>query len=314
MTPVLEAVPNFSEGRDPEFVAAVADTFARAGCDVLHTTLDPDHHRSVITVIGSPDTVEEGAVAAAALALESIDMRDHQGVHPRVGALDVLPFVPLHGMDMTAAVRVARRAGARIARLGIPVFWYGQASFPAGRRLATVRRGGFEALARGPADGRPAADLPGHGVTGEPVHLFAHPRAGAACVGARDILLAWNVDIDGVAPEAAREIAAGIREKGGGFNGLRALAFHLPEKGRLQISMNLENPAATGPMEVFRDIERRVGRLNGRVTGTEVIGMLPDVVPRSAARRMAIRDWSPERMLSERVTAHLAGRQTGRIA
>ena len=308
MIPVLEAVPNFSEGRDPEFVAAVAEAFARAGCDVLHTTLDPEHHRSVITVIGSPDTVEEGAVAAAALALERIDLRGHQGVHPRVGALDVLPFVPLHGMDMADAVRVARRAGARIGRLGIPVFWYGQASVPSGRRLATIRRGGFEALARGGADGRPAADLPGHGGTGESVHLFAHPRAGAACVGARDILLAWNVDVEGVPPEAAREIAAGIRETGGGFNGLRALAFHLPEQGRLQISMNLENPAVTDPMDVFREIERRVRTLNGRVAGTEVIGMLPDAVPRSVARRMAILDWSPERMLGDRVTAHLAAR------
>ena len=314
MTPVLEAVPNFSEGRDPEFVAAVAGIFARAGCDVLHTTLDPDHHRCVITVIGSPDTVEEGAVAVAALALERIDMREHQGVHPRAGALDVLPFVPLHGMDMADAVRVARRAGARIARLGIPVFWYGQASIPAGRRLATVRRGGFEALARGSADGRTAADLPGHGGTGESVHLFAHPSAGATCVGARDILLAWNVDIEGVSPGAAREIAAGIRETGGGFDGLRALAFHLPEQGRSQISMNLENPTATAPVDVFRDIERRVRTLKGHVTGTEVIGMLPDAVPRSVARRMAIRAWSPERMLSHRVTDHLAGRHTGRTA
>ncbi len=314
MTPVLEAVPNFSEGRDPEFVAAVAEAFARAGCDVLHTTRDPDHHRCVITVIGSPDPVEEGAVAAAALALERIDMRVHQGVHPRVGALDVLPFVPMHGLDMADAVRVARRAGARIARLGIPVFWYGQASIPVGRRLATVRRGGFEALARGSVDGRPAADLPGHGGTGESVHLFAHPRAGATCVGARDILLAWNVDIEGIPPGAVRKIAAGIRETGGGFDGLRALAFHLPEQGRLQVSMNLENPAATDPMEVFRDIERRVRKLKGHVTGTEVIGLLPDAVPRSVARRMAIPDWSPERMLSHCVTDHLAGRRAGRIA
>ena len=314
MIPVLEAVPNFSEGRDPDFVAAAAEAFGRAGCDVLHTTLDPDHHRSVITAIGSPDAVEEGAVAAAALALERIDMRGHQGVHPRVGALDVLPFVPLHGMEMADAVRVARRAGARIARLGIPVFWYGQASVPSGRRLATIRRGGFEALARGGVGADAAADLPGNGATGESVRLFAHPRAGAACVGAREILLAWNVDVEGVSPEAARGVAAAIRETGGGFNGLRALAFHLPEQGRLQISMNLENPAATNPTDVFGEIERRVRALKGRVTGTEVIGMLPDAIPRSVARRMAIGDWSPERMLSDRLAVHLAGRRYGRTA
>ncbi|MCY3546463.1 MAG: glutamate formiminotransferase [Gemmatimonadetes bacterium] len=311
MTKVVETVPNFSEGRDPEFVGAAAAAFTTAGCEVLHTTMDPDHHRSVITAIGSPAAVEDGAVAAAALALERIDMRRHRGVHPRIGALDVLPFVPLHGMDMPAAAALARRAAARIARLGIPVYLYGAASKPQGRGLASIRRGGFEALAASPRHGRAAADLHGRGA--DPAadahgHRFAHPTAGAACVGAREVLLAWNVDIEGVALAAARGIAAGIREAGGGFAGLRALALLLHEQNRLQIAMNLEDPAATDPLVVFRTIERRVRALGGRVAGTEVIGMLPGQVPSETARRMRVRDWSEDRLLRRCVQSYLAAR------
>lgn len=312
MTEVVEAVPNFSEGRDPGFVTAAAAAFMRAGCEVLHTTMDPDHHRSVITAIGSPGAVVEGAVAAAALALERIDMRGHRGVHPRIGALDVLPFVPLHGIDMAGAAALARRAAARIARLGMPVYLYGAASKPPGVGLASIRRGGFEALAARSGDGGPAADLPGRGPGrgGLPTkqHRFAHPTAGAVCVGARNVLLAWNVDVAGVDLDTARSIAAGIREAGGGFDGLRALALRLRRQDRLQISMNLENPAATDPLEVFERIDRRVRHLGGRVTGTEVIGMLPDQVPQEAARRMRVRDWSKERMLHHRVRSFLAAR------
>ena len=312
---VVEAVPNFSEGRDPEFVGAAAAAFADAGCEVLHTTMDPDHHRSVVTAIGSPASVEEGAVAAAALALERIDLRRHRGVHPRVGALDVLPFVPLHGIGMAGAAKLAHRAAARIARLGIPVYLYGAASKPEGRGLASIRRGGFEALTARPRPGRTAADLSGRSDgrpaasgTATQAHRFAHPTAGATCVGAREVLLAWNVDVEGVAPAAARGIAAGIREAGGGFAGLRALALLLRGQNRLQISMNLEDPAATDPLDVFRTIEGRVRDLGGRVTGTEVIGMLPDQVPPEAARRMRVRDWSEERMLGRCVRAYLAAR------
>lgn len=310
MTRLVEAVPNFSEGRDPEFVAEVAETFVRTGCEVLHTTADPDHHRSVVTVIGPPRSVEDGAVAAARLARERIDLRVHQGVHPRVGALDVLPFVPLRGMDMAQAVETACRAGARIGRLGIPVHLYGKASQPPGRRLASIRRGGFEALAGPEPAGRARADLPGLDGEGNPAHRFAHPTAGAACVGARKVLLAWNVDVEGVSLEGARKVASGIRESGGGFRGLRALAFHLPRQGRTQVSMSLEKPDETDPVEVFAAIEAGVGRVGGRVAGTEVIGMAPDAITGSVARAMAIRDWSPDRGLSHRLAEYAGAEPT----
>ena len=308
MIPVLETVPNFSEGRDPGFVEAVGSAFVGAGCDVLHTTMDPDHHRSVVTVIGPPGPVENGAVAAARLAMEHIDLRGHRGVHPRVGALDVLPFVPLRGMDMDDAIRSARRAGARIAATGIPVYFYAQASKPPRRTLASVRRGGFEALREGRGDCSDA-DLPGRDAGASIVHRCAHPSAGAVCVGARRVLLACNVDVEGLPHEAAKRIAAGVRETGGGFRGLRALAFHLRGQGRTQISMNIEDPAATDPVEVFETIEREASRLGGRVNGTEVIGLGPDALASpGAVRAMRILDWSDERLLGRRVDAWLAAR------
>ncbi len=310
MIPVLETVPNFSEGRDPGFVEDIGEAFARAGCEVLHTTMDADHHRSVVTVIGPPGPVEDGAVAAMRLAAERIDLRTHRGVHPRVGALDVLPFVPLRGLGMEDAVRSARRAGARIARLGVPVYFYARASKPPGRTLADVRRGGFEALREG-SGACGEADLPGRAADGG-VHRFAHPSAGSVCVGARPVLLAWNVDVEGLALEKAQSVAARIRETGGGFRGLRALGLHLPGQDRTQISMNLEDPSVTDPAEVFRAIGHEASRLGGRVLGTEVVGMGPAALARpGAAEELSIRDWSEERILGRRVDAWVAGLPAG---
>lgn len=323
----MEAVPNFSEGRDPRFTEAVANAFARTGCQVFHVTSDPDHHRSVVTVAGPPGAVEDGAVAAAGVAKRAIDMRRHRGVHPRVGALDVLPFVPLHGISMKEVVRLARRAGERIAALGMPVYFYGDASTPPGRGLASIRRGGFEALAAAEdGDGstpRAPADLPGRDAAGAPARRFAHPSAGAVCVGARQVLLAWNVDVEGVSLEVAREVAAGVRESSGGFAGVRALGVRLPRQGRLQVSMNVENAnvedaTAADPLAVLRAIKSLVRERGGRVAGVEVVGMIPDpLADPEVARATAVRGWSEERLLHRRLLAYLAsvgpaGRSTGK--
>ena len=200
---------------------------------------------------------------------------------------------------MDAVAGLAHRVAHGIARLGIPVHFYARASRPLGRTLAAIRSSG---------SGRPPADLPGLDFDGRPLHARAHPTAGAACIGARDVLLAWNVDVEGLSLESAREIAAGIREVGGGFPGLRALALGLPRQQRLQISMNLEDPIGTQPTEVFRAIERRVRRMDGTVRGTEVIGMCPDQLSDPAvAREMRIRDWSENRVLGHRLRAFVEG-------
>ena len=305
MAKVLEAVPNFSEGRDTAKVRALVDVVAASEVEVLDWSADADHNRSVITFIGHPDAVEEASVAAARFALEHIDLRLHHGVHPRVGALDVLPFVPLQGLGMADAVASAHRVGREIAGLGIPVFFYGQASDPPGRSLAEIRRGGFEAFSGGfPPDRLP--DLP-EGVR------RPHPTAGATCVGARGLLLAWNVFVIGIDVAGAREIAAEIREKGGGFKGLRALGLRLDEQDRVQISMNLEDPFATSPLDVFGAIERAVARRGGRIVETEVIGMIPDTLVHPAAvDRLQLSDFRPARVLSRRVAEYVSKHTSGR--
>jgi glutamate formiminotransferase len=301
MLKVLEAVPNFSEGRDLEKVDRLVRRIAEYDVEVLDWSSDPDHHRSVVTFIGEPDDVEEAAVAAAAFAVRHIDLRGHRGVHPRVGALDVLPFVPLHGAEMVDAVQVARRAAERIAALGVPVWLYGAASRPPGRGLAELRRGGFEALLDGFPEGR-EPDFP-LGLAGP------HASAGVTCVGAREVLLAWNVLVGGVDVSVARSIASRIRERDGGFPGLRALGLFLERQGRVQISMNLEDPEATRPPDVFERISDAVRAAGGEIIATEVIGMLPDtLVQPGIADRLHLLDADHARVLSSRVAEFVSAR------
>ena len=305
MTQVLEAVPNFSEGRDLSLVRALVDAIVSHDVELLDWSADPDHHRSVVTFIGAPADVEAAAVAAADVAVRRIDLRSHRGVHPRIGALDVLPFVPLSGLTMDDAVGSARRVGARIAELGVPVFFYAAASRPPGRGLAALRRGGFEGMANGFPQGL-LADLP-------PGVDRPHPTAGATCVGAREVLLAWNVFVSGIELDAARAIASEVREREGGFRGLRALALHLPGQDRLQISMNLEDPVHTSPLDVFAAIESKVEARGGKVVGTQVIGMMPDalVLP-GVADRLQLLDPGAARVLSRRVARYVESRPDGR--
>lgn len=301
MLPLLEAVPNFSEGRDLGWVRELVRVISGEGADVLDWTADPDHHRSVVTYIGAPATVERASLAAARFAIEGIDLRRHSGVHPRIGALDVLPFVPMGGLGMDVAVGSARRVARLLAEEGVPVYLYGRAADGGGRRLAPLRRGGFEALQGGFPPGR-EPDLPAPAVPGSP-----HPTAGTTCVGAREVLLAWNVFVEGVDLEELKAVAAGLRETGGGFDHLRVLALALPESGRLQISMNLEDPLTTSPYDVFDAIEARVEALGGSVAGTEVIGMIPDpLVFPAAADRLKLLCPDHSRLLSRRVAEHMA--------
>jgi glutamate formiminotransferase len=301
MVKLLEAVPNFSEGRDIETVRALVDVIAAKDVDVVDWSADPDHNRAVVTYIGDPRSVEDASVTAAGFALEHFDLRRHEGVHPRVGALDVLPFVPLQGLGMDDAVASAHRVGREIARLGVPVFFYGQASSPPGQTLSRLRSGGFEAIAGGFADDlRP--DLPSDAQR-------PNPTAGVTCVGARDVLLAWNVFVTGLGIEDAREIAALVRERGGGFKGLRALGLYLADQDRVQISMNLEDPVGTSPLDVFGAIEREVGLRGGRIAETQVIGMIPDtLVYPAAVDRLLLSDFGPARVLSRRVAEYVSKR------
>jgi glutamate formiminotransferase len=299
---LLEAVPNFSEGRDAGVVEAIVEAMRAAGAEILDWSADVDHHRSVVTLVGTPETVESAAVAGARVAIERIDLNRHRGVHPRVGALDVLPFVPLVGLDITDARDSARRVGVRIAReLGVPVYFYGEASQPPGRPLATLRRGGFESLLHGwPGDRQPDV------VPDNWSHVGAHPTAGVTCVGARSVLLAWNVFLTGIDDDAATRIAQLVRDANGGFPGVRALALRLPSNGRLQISMNIEDLERTPPMTVFHRIEALVREHGGSIDETELIGLAPDsLVWDAAADRLRMRGATRQRMLTARVLRSL---------
>jgi glutamate formiminotransferase len=273
---------------------------------VLDWSADPHHNRAVLTYIGEPEAVERASLVVARWALEHIDLTAHRGVHPRVGALDVMPFVPLEGVTMDDAVGSAHRVGQRIAALGVPVYFYGFASAPPGRGLAALRQGGFEALRDGFPPGR-EPDLP----TGA---AAPHPTAGATCVGARGVLLAWNVFVSGIDLPAARAIASIIRERGGGFTGLRALGVQLAEGDRIQISMNLEEPARVAPSEILAAIEREAAQRGGTIEEIEVIGMIPDtlVLPATGGR-LDLPDLGPARVLSRRVAEYVSRHARGSL-
>ncbi len=287
MEPILEAVPNLSMSEDPDLLDEVRVLVASHGTTVLDASSDPDHGRSVLTFVGAPAAVERAALALSSFAVERIDLRGHRGVHPRVGALDVLPFVPLAGMTLDDAVAVARRVGETLARtLDLPVWFYGAASRPPGRGLAELRAGGFETLGEGIPPDRTPDHFPGQEAGKAPA---IHPTAGGVLVGARPVLLAWNVDVVGVTMPVLQQIAAVLRESGGGPSGLRVLALDLPRQGRRQLSMNLEDACSRDPFAVFLAVERAVTEAGGEVAATEIIGIPPDnLFSRAAADRLRL--------------------------
>jgi glutamate formiminotransferase len=232
-TPIVECVPNVSEGRDParlaRFAAAVGTT---PGVTLANVHADPDHHRSVFTFLGPPAAVGAAALALADAVLAEVDMRQHHGIHPRLGALDVLPFVPLAGTTMADAVALAHRIGGELAaRYALPVYYYAAAARrPERRALREVRRDEYEGLAArlAAADGRPD-DGPAR----------FDPRAGAILVGARDVLIAYNVWLVEEDLDSARAIARAVRASGGGLPAVQALGLPLASRRRAQVSMNL---------------------------------------------------------------------------
>lgn len=276
---LLVAVPNLSEGRDPARIRALAEA---AGATLLDRHSDPSHHRTVLTLAGPPGAVEAAALDLFRAARRLLDLRGHRGEHPRLGALDVLPFVPFPGTPREAglerAAESARRVGARIAddrsddddAPGIPVFLYGAAS-PTGWSLPELRRGGLPGLAARLAAGEIRPDF-------GPPRL--HPAAGAVAVGARGPLLAFNVNLDSDRVETARRIARTIRESGGGLPALRALGLRLagPDRARpqAQVSLNLLDFRRTSLRQAFAAVRRQAEALGVGVAGSEIVGLPPE--------------------------------------
>ncbi|MBI2528879.1 MAG: glutamate formimidoyltransferase [Candidatus Rokubacteria bacterium] len=266
---ILECVPNISEGQDPRAVEGLAGAVrATAGVRLVDVHADPDHNRSVFTFLGAPGDVERAALSLAAAVARSVDMRAHRGVHPRLGALDVLPFVPLRGLTMTAAVEIARRAGQTIALThDLPVYFYAAAALsPARRSLPAIRRGEYEGLPEKLAD---PAWRPDAG----PARF--NPRLGATAVGAREPLVAFNVWLDSSDPEVARAIARAVRESSGGLPGVQAMGVPLARRGLVQVSMNLLDYRRTSLARAFDAVEAEAVRHGVAIRRGELVGLAP---------------------------------------
>jgi glutamate formiminotransferase len=268
---VLEAVPNVSEGRDPAVIDAVGAAFATSAA-LLDVHSDPDHHRSVFTLVGDEEPLLDSLLAGIATTVELVDLREHLGVHPRVGAADVVPLVPLSEDEMELAVAAAHALAARIGdELGLPAFLYGEVGF--GRRPAFFRRGGLDALRRRVEAGELTPDA-------GPLEL--DPRSGAVLVGARYVLVAYNLELATEDVEIASAIARRARESSGGMPGVQAIGLHLPESGRIQVSMNVIDVDQAPLHELVERVRAEAASRGVEVAGGELVGLVPERVLQAA--------------------------------
>lgn len=268
MPQIVECVPNFSEGRRPEVLDEIVAAMLVPGVMLLDREMDASHNRAVVTIAGAPDAVSEAAFRGCARAAQLIDLDTHRGEHPRMGATDVIPFVPIREISMDECVALARRLGERIgSELQIPVYLYERAARrPERRDLAAVRRGEYEGI-REEIETNPDR-APDFG----PAHLG---KAGAVAVGARPFLIAYNVNLDTNDLGIAKDIARVTREKGGGLPSVKALGFALEDKGIVQVSMNLTDFNVTGMLAAFRHVKAEADKRGVRVLGSELVGLVP---------------------------------------
>ncbi len=292
---LIECIPNVSEGRRADVVAACAEAIGTAGGRLLDVSCDPSHNRAVYTFAGSPADVRRAVVALFDAALPRIDLRLHTGVHPRIGAVDVVPFVPLAGTTMAACVELARTVAAEVAdRHGLPVYLYEQAATtPARRRLEYVRRGQFEGLA---ARMRLPEWAPDFGPAAP------HPSAGASAFGARMPLIAYNVNLATTRLEVARAIAAAVRESSGGLPAVKAMGVPLADQGLVQVSMNLTNFRKTSLGEAFGAVRREANRHGVAIAESEIVGLIPaDAMAGIDPAALRLQGFNPRQILERRL-------------
>ena len=297
MQRLVECVPNFSEGRKPETVQQIAAAISAVNtvC-VLDKHIDPDHNRSVITFVATPERIVEAAVAGVKRASELIDMRRHQGVHPRLGATDVLPFVPVNGVTLEECIALAHEAGRMIARdLSIPVYFYESAALHADRvNLEDVRRGAFELLREQIVTNPERAPDVG------PSQI--HESAGAIVIGARPFLIAFNVLLRSDDITIARQIARTIRARNGGLPFLKALGFQLQTRNLVQVSMNLVNYQVTGMGDAYDAIRRQTDALGVEIESTEIVGLVPrEALDREAEYFRKLENFSEATILENQI-------------
>lgn len=289
---LLECVPNFSEGRRPEVIEAIVEAFRnRRGCTLFDYRADPDHNRLVVSLVGEPDPVEKALLEAAETAVRHIDMNSHEGAHPRVGAIDVIPFTPVQGMTMEECVRFARDFGQRYhERTGVPVYFYEDAAVrPDRARLEVIRKGQYEALKKEASNPERWPDIGEHSL---------HPTAGATVIGARKFLVAFNVNLRTRDLSIAKQIANAVRASSGGLCAVKGIGVSLEDKGMVQVSMNIVDYEKNALYRVLEMIRFEARRWGVEVAETEIYGMIPArALLETAAYYLQVADFDPLQVL-----------------
>jgi len=293
---VIECIPNVSEGRRTAVVDAMAEVIRRSpGARLLDYSSDPSHNRSVFTLAGDADGVERAVMALYERATADIDLRTHQGEHPRLGAVDVVPFVPIEGVTMSDCVALAKRVAKAVAgRFQIPIYLYEEASDnPARKNLEDIRRGEFEGL---------AAKMASPGWAPDFGPSAPHPSAGASVIGARMALIAYNINLATNRLDVAKKIAAAIRQSSGGFRYVKAAGFKLDDRGIVQVSMNLTNFEKTPIFRVFEAVKREAARYGVSILESEIVGLIPSAALNATAEfYLQIEGFKPDQVLENRL-------------
>ncbi len=296
---IVECVPNFSEGRRPEIIdEIVAEITKIKGVTLIDKEMDPSHNRAVVTFIGPPQAAKQAAFNSIKKAAELIDLNKHEGEHPRMGACDVCPFIPIQDMTTEECVQLAKELGNKVGeKLEIPVFLYEDAATREDRRnLAKIRKGQFEGLRD--LIGKDPDKTPDFG----PNRI--HPTAGAIAIGARFFLIAYNVNLNTTDVEIAKEIAKAIRESGGGFPNVKGMGFELADRGLSQVSMNMTDYRVTSLATVYKEIERRAAEKGIEVVESEIVGLIPlPAVVQSFCEMLKVKVWDDKQIIENSIPA-----------
>ena len=296
MKQIVQCVPNFSEGRDLKKIEKIVEPFrAKEGVKLLDYQNDEDHNRAVVTVVGAPEPLKEAIVEAMGIAVDLIDMRQHQGQHPRMGATDVVPFIPIKNVTSQEAVEISKDVASTVAdKYSLPVFLYEKsAATPVRQNLATIRKGQFEGMAE-------KIRLPEWKPDCGPAEI--HPSAGVTAIGARMALVAYNVNLDTGNFEIADRIAKQVRHISGGLRYCKGIGIELKDRGIVQVSMNMTDYTKTALYRVFELIKIEARRYGVNVVGSEVIGLVPmEALIDTAAYYLGLEGFSMEQVLEARI-------------